>query len=143
MITYSTAILSDLPGIVKLLSENQLPTEDVHKHLENFIVAKSDGEVVGSIGIERYNEDGLLRSLAVSEKLRNQSIGKELYSKLLSYSKQRNINRLHLLTTTAELYFKRVEFEVTDRSKAPDSIKNTLEFSTLCPSSSIYMVKSL
>jgi quercetin dioxygenase-like cupin family protein len=49
------------------------------------------------------------------------------------------VQNLHLLTVTAEKYFLSKGFIVTDRSLAPESIKCTSEFSTLCSSTSTYM----
>jgi amino-acid N-acetyltransferase len=143
MITYSQAKKEDLPEIIELLAESTLPSVDVHHHIDNFIVAKKGKRIVGAIGIERYENEGLLRSFVVADNERNGSIGKKLYSNLASFSKENNVSRLHLLTTTAEGYFKRLGFEVVERSNAPEAIRNTMEFSSLCPSSSTYMVKSI
>jgi amino-acid N-acetyltransferase len=143
MITYSIAHKDDLPSIIELLSENTLPSIDVHHYIDNFIVSKSDGRIIGTIGIEKCGSEGLLRSLSVSSDFRNKNIGKRLYLKLLEHALENNIKRFHLLTTTAEAYFKRLDFEIKDRSEAPEVIKTTLEFSSLCPSSSTYMVKTI
>jgi amino-acid N-acetyltransferase len=50
---------------------------------------------------------------------------------------------LYLLTTTADAFFRRLGYEQTARELAPPAIKATREFSSLCPSSSIFMVKQL
>jgi amino-acid N-acetyltransferase len=141
MITYSVSAQEDLPAIVELLSENLLPSIDIHHHLANFIVAKSDGHIIGTIGVEKHGNEGLLRSLAVSSDFRNQKIGQELYQRLTLLAAENDIKRFHLLTTTAEKYFSRLDFKMKDRNEAPEEIKNTLEFSSLCPASSTYMVK--
>ena len=143
MIQFHAATTEDLEEIIELLAENVLPSSDVHKHINHFFIAKKGDKVIGSIGLEVYNNHGLLRSLAVSKEYRNLNIGKELYSTLLSYSRKNRINTLHLLTTTAETYFKKLDFTLTDRNLAPESIKKTAEFSELCPSSSTYMVKNI
>jgi quercetin dioxygenase-like cupin family protein len=55
-------------------------------------------------------------------------------------SRQYGINNLHLLTTTAEKFFASPGFSVVPRDEAPASMKATSEFSSICPSSSTYMV---
>jgi|GEM_PF-1466424 len=45
----------------------------------------------------------------------------------------------HLLTTTAENYFAKKRFTKSPRENAPNSIRQTTEFSVLCPSTSVYM----
>lgn len=140
-VEYSVANPGDILSIVKLVKECGLPYEDINQEkLKSFIVAKINNSIIGCIGIEIFNHDGLLRSLAVNNEYRNQEIGGELYRKLLSFSTKSGVTTLHLLTTTAENYFIKKGFIKTDRSNAPQTIKVTAEFSTLCSSSSTYMV---
>lgn len=66
-----------------------------------------------------------------------------MLSKLIALSRSRNVKTLHLLTTTAYQYFAQRNFLVYCRNDARQSIKQTTEFSELCPSSSVYMKMSL
>jgi amino-acid N-acetyltransferase len=140
MINYSLAQDNDLEAITSLLKINNLPYSDIQESPVEFIVAKSSNEIIGCIGVEIYKTDGLLRSFTVENNFRNKGIGKELYHRLLSYSAQSNVKTLHLLTNTAEEYFSAQGFIVANRSKAPELIKNSKEFASLCPASSFYMV---
>lgn len=108
-----------------------------------FITKEKDGGLIGCIGIETYGTHGLLRSLAVTEAHKGTGIGKQLLDELCVASRRKGIHRMHLLTTTADGYFKRYGFSIAERSQAPNSIANTKEFSEICPSSSVYMVKKL
>lgn len=144
IIGYSFAAPNDKNDIVKLLKESGLPYEDItEEKLKSFIVAKLDTSIVGCIGIELFNSEGLLRSLVVNKEYRNKKIGSELYNKVISLSVDSTVKTLHLLTTTAEGYFGKKGFIKTDRSNAPQIIKETVEFSSLCPSSSTYMILKL
>lgn len=136
---YKTAELKDLNQVQKLLRDNRLPFEDLVTSQVHLVVALVNGHIVGCVGIEKYNQDGLLRSFAVDEKFQKQGIGNELLKRLLNEVRRENIRVLHLLTTTAENYFTKKGFVKKDRTEAPKVIKETREFSTLCPSSSIYM----
>lgn len=139
---YRLAESKDLEKIKDLLGKSNLPVADIENADKiNFVVAISDSnELIGCIGIERYDTDGLLRSLAVDPDYRGTGIGHELLSRLLSISRQLGVNDLHLLTTTAERFFDRAGFSLLPRDEAPASMKATVEFSSLCPSSSAYMV---
>jgi amino-acid N-acetyltransferase len=53
------------------------------------------------------------------------------------------ITDFYLLTTTASKFFERIGYLAADRNTAPDAIKNTSEFSGLCPSSAVFMHKTL
>jgi amino-acid N-acetyltransferase len=48
-----------------------------------------------------------------------------------------------LLTTTAEDFFRALGYARIARELAPEAIRTTREFSSLCPASSVVMVKRL
>lgn len=135
--------VTDLKSVLQLLKANDLPSEDLVESKVAFLTKEKNGELIGCIGIETYGMDGLLRSLAVDDAHKGRGVGKELLDELCETSRQKGIQRLHLLTTTADAYFIRYGFAVTERSTAPTAILGTTEFSEICPSSSVYMVKEL
>jgi amino-acid N-acetyltransferase len=143
-IRYRFADKNDLPSIVSLLSRNNLPAEDITANKIDFLVAiNSADEIIGSIGIEKYGEEALLRSFAVEMTYQKRKIGAELLNLLYNASIQSGIKTLHVLTTTAESYFKAKGFLTAERNNAPKAIKQTTEFTTLCPSSSVYMYSKI
>src|SRR5690606_21425360 len=108
-----------------------------------FISAYEAGKLIGCIGVEKYGDEGLLRSFAVEDAYRGRGIGNNLLAKLLEFCRRKGIMQLHLLTTTADEYFLKKGFEIANIESAPAPIKATTEFSLLCPSSSVYMQMSL
>ncbi len=143
MITYSFYTNNNLDEISNLLRENKLPYEDIRASNVRFITARNEEQLVGCIGLEQYGTEGLLRSFAVVQALQNKGYGKALFNKLIEYSTDSGIKTLHLLTNTAREYFLKNGFSVKGRDDAPDVILSTMEFKSLCPSSSTYMVKHL
>lgn len=125
-----------------LLREAGLPTADLRfcPRLELLGVRESR-QLLGLVGVELYEEVGLLRSLAVVETHRGQGYGAFLVSQAESLAGSNGIQRLYLLTVTAVEFFTRQGYHVADRKKAPEAIRKTAEFSHLCPSSSILMSK--
>lgn len=140
MVTYKYAENTDYEDIIHLLQKSNLPFSDIAESKIDFIIATENGQLIGCIGLEKFGKNGLLRSFAVEASLQNKGYGWQLYSKLLEYSIKNNIKTLHLLTNTAKDYFSKAGFSVKNRNTAPEAIANTLEFSSLCPSSSTYMV---
>jgi amino-acid N-acetyltransferase len=140
-IDYRYCQLEDLNSVYELLNENNLPVADLDLGKVRITVATINHYIVGCIGIEEYNTDGLLRSFAVLKHYRDKGIGEKLFRNLLDYCSQTGINTLHLLTDTAEEYFGQKGFSFSHREQAPDSIKDTSEFTELCPSTCAYMVK--
>lgn len=143
LLNFEEAIKADLPRIKQLLEDNNLPTSDLDGSPVIFLKASVADELVGSIGIECYGVHGLLRSLAVSGLHKNQRIGQGLLTELFELAKRKNIEILHLLTTTAAGYFEARGFTVQERHSAPKPIQNTKEFSHICPSNSVYMTCTL
>ena len=138
---YRFSQAGDLNTIKDLLSRSDLPVTDIDENKIDFIVVVSDkNALIGCVGLERRGTHGLLRSLAVEPSYRAKGIGHELFYYLLSTSRQYGIQDLHLLTTTAEKFFASSGFSVVPREEAPAPIKATAEFSSICPTSSTYMV---
>ena len=131
----------DRKAIEELLSRFQLPVDDIAQPHIYFIIAEDDDTIAGCIGIETYGTEGLLRSLAVDEEYRNKKIGRQLINHLHAYALESGVEHLHLLTETAASYFQRFGFSQGNRGSAPDAIRATKEFSILCSSRAVYMVK--
>lgn len=141
-INIRAALLSDLQEIVLLLDEVNLPSEDVSYHLDNFLVWFDDS-LRGCIGLEIYDEIALIRSAAVRSDSQGKGIGKKLTRAIIAYAKLVGVKNLYLLTTTAEKFFQNEGFEIISRDIVPESIKNTNEFSGLCPDTAICMFYNL
>ena len=133
----------DLDALNVLLTENALPASDItHKLLRDFAVAEGDGGiVVGSVGLERYDSDGLLRSLAVAQTVRNAGLGSRLLAHAEGLALDRGISELWLLTTTASDFFRRKDYLDVARSTAPAKLQATTQFAQLCPASAVCMRK--
>jgi amino-acid N-acetyltransferase len=101
------SIPSDLPAILALLEEVNLPTEGVAEHFADFLIARANERVVGCVGLEKYGSYGLLRSLAVAPDSRGQALGQQLTSQLIAYAQANAVHIIALLTTTAADFFTR------------------------------------
>ena len=137
------AIKDDLKVIKSLLDNASLPSIDIEKHLLTFFVLENVSNIIGTIGMELYGNTALLRSLAIQKDYRNKGHGKELYSTLISKAKKMNVINIYLLTETAEGFFGKQGFQKIAREQVPLSIKQTYEYSTLCPEGAVCMVKML
>lgn len=121
--------------IENILKENYLVYEDIRdEHIELFLAYKSSN-CIGIIGLEQFGEIGLLRSLVIFDKYRNHGYGKEICNCLFDYAKNKKIKEIYLLTVTAKNFFEKIGFSLVKRKHVPEEIKNTGEFSHLCPDS--------
>jgi amino-acid N-acetyltransferase len=133
------------PQESKTLLENcGLHTSDLDiKKFEDFLYLEDVDNPLGVVGLEKFGSVALLRSLAVSKESRGKGYGKALVSAMENFAKDQNIKELYLLTETAEPFFKRLKYCSIPRDLAPESIRNSSEYSGVCPQSAVLMTKQL
>ena len=142
MNTIVAAQPNDFSSALQLLKHNNLPTEDIAEGSLLFI-SKEEDAVVGTIGIEFYNDAALLRSLAVAEEKRSKGLGKDLVLFLEDFARKQGAKELVLLTTTAAPYFLRNGYTTINRDDVPEALKKSSEFTSTCPASATVMKKYL
>jgi amino-acid N-acetyltransferase len=125
-----------------LLRENDLPVSDLDE-TKTLFACLSNGDVIGTGGMECFRDCALLRSISIKKDLQNKGLGRFIVGELERLAEQTGINCLYLLTTTAGDFFTKIGYETIDREAVPIEIKNTTEFFSVCPSSAIVMRKIL
>jgi amino-acid N-acetyltransferase len=134
---------SDAAAIRALLEAQQLPVDGLSDHLQTLLVAKLNGTVVGSAGLELHTEGALLRSVAVTPDHQGQHLGGDLTSAAIDLARTMGAPAIYLLTTTAEGYFPRFGFERIQRADVPSGVQTSVEFTSACPASAVVMRKTL
>ncbi len=134
---------ADLPQVLSLLNGAGLPTAGVAEVFSHFVVAESEGRLVGAAGLEIYGASALLRSVVVEDSWRGSGVGRRLIENALDTAKQRGIEDVFLLTTTAEHYFPRFGFSCVNRESAAAGVQASVEFQGACPSTAVLMRKAL
>jgi len=138
-----TAKEKDLPAVLSLLGRADLPTAGVADAFSHFIVAESEGRLIGVVGLELYGGSALLRSAAVEESWRGSGVGRVLVDRALDMARQHRIEDVYLLTTTAEHYFPKFGFACVSRDAVAEEVRSSVEFQTACPASAVVMRKIL
>ena len=139
-----TAIESDRDTIIVLLSDSGLPVDDLWDAQDTrFLVAESNGAIVGCAGAELFSNVALLRSLVVSPETRERGLGGTLITSIESLCRDEGVRETYLLTQTAEAFFLRRGYSHVDRPNAPSAIAGSSEFSRVCPTSAAFMAKTL
>jgi amino-acid N-acetyltransferase len=129
---------------IALLRAADLPSEDLtDSHLEHFFMAGVPESGVGLVGLELFGRHALLRSLVVDRQVRSTGLGSRLLEHAEAHARAHGAESIYLLTTTAESFFGNRGYARTERSTAPESIRGTREFASLCPASAAFMVKHL
>jgi amino-acid N-acetyltransferase len=133
------ATQSDYETVVGLLQAANLPLAGVPRALAGFYVAEDRGRILGTVGLELYGTDGLLRSAVVDPAARGTGLGHALVGRLLGDARERGIGAVYLLTTTAEGWFPRFGFSRIERDDVPDQVRASVEFREACPASAVVM----
>ena len=133
----------EFDAIKKLLDDNNLPTTDIYQDNIQLFIGLIDDKIMSVIGLEKYKNVGLLRSLAVTDLFKNQQVGSRLIRHIVDLCASEHIDKIYLLTTTADKYFVKFGFTKIERIEAPDILKQTREFKDICPVSAVLMYKSL
>lgn len=127
-----------------LLRSCGLPVADIETtSLSEFYGIGYESELIAVVGLQCMGATALLRSLAVSNNHHGKGIGSSLVSFAESRALAKGVGQVYLLTTDAEEYFYKLGYGTVSRDMAPDVIVSTDQFSTICPSSAMLMVKNL
>ena len=100
----------DIAAIERLLVTESLPLTPIAEFLDGFSVLESDGEILGSAGIEMYGEAAFLRSVVVAGALRGGGSGDRLVRSALEYAQRTGARRVYLFTMNAANFFARFGF---------------------------------
>lgn len=141
--TIETANNAKKQAIVALLAANKLPVEDLPDSLDSFFVASDNGTIIGVGGMELYGDYALLRSVAVDNAYRNQHVAAGLLFAIEETAAHNGLKAIYLLTETAPQYFEKKGYALVTREEVPGAVKQSSEFSHVCPVSAAVMVKKL
>lgn len=133
----------DWEQLVALLASSGLPTAGLEEHLPTTLVVREGDRILGSVAIEMYGSDALLRSLAVSAECRGRGLGRRLAVSALDLAGSRGAARVYLLTETAAFFFRRIGFRDVARVDVPERVRHSLEFASLCSSTAEVLTLSL
>lgn len=138
-ITIRSAQPGDLPAILALLDENQLPKDGLADHIGSTLIASMGGALAGSAALELYGSYALLRSVSIRPQVQRHGVGQRLIRAALALAEQRGAVQVFLLTETAATYFPRFGFAPISRSDVPATVQQSVEFTTACPQSALVM----
>lgn len=145
-VSIAPARASDLDAVRALLTEADLPTDDVTPTLLNALVVARDGTgLVGCVAAEPLQADGwaLLRSLAVASAVRGRGLGRRLLDAAHAKAFADGHPHLVLLTTDAAPFFAAHRYTPADRAALPEAVRRHAQFARLCPSSAACLVRHL
>jgi len=139
----STARAEDVEPVQRLLADQHLPLDGLTDHVATLLIARDGSRIVGSAALEVYRDGALLRSVAVASTMQRRGLGHDLTEAAIAMARELKMPALYVLTTTAERFFPKFGFERIDRRAVPESVQQSVEFRSACPSSAVVMRKRL
>ena len=135
-----SATPDDLTPVRRLLEAAELPADGLEEQWgPGYAVAVQEERLLGAAGIERYGRFGLLRSVVTAPGERGHGVAESLVRNRLAWAETEGLEGVYLLTTTAAGYFPRLGFERVERDALPVEIRESREFTSVCPASAVAM----
>ncbi len=127
-----------------LVHAAELPTSGIADNFPgSYSVVRVGNAIVAVAGLEAHGGVGLLRSVAVASSERGAGLGRQLVEDRLRIAREQKLSAVYLLTTTAAEYFRSLGFSDASRQEAPDDLRRSSEFASVCPSSAVCLQKQL
>ena len=131
-------------ALAKALAKARLPTDDLDSPGPLFWrFETADSIPVGFGGLEIYGEDALLRSILILPPLRRRGLGTAVVAQLEIEAAVLKCRAVWLLTDGGSEFFDRLGYARCDRAVVPEAIRDTRQFTALCPESASVLVKRL
>ena len=137
------ASAEDREQVQALLEASLLPVSGLEFAFPGGYVVARAPVIVGCAGLEVHQGDGLLRSVAVRATGRHAGLGSRLVEDRVNAARSMQLRDVYLITTTAAPFFGRLGFDLVDRAKVPDGIRESAEFASICSNTAAVLRKSL
>lgn len=132
----------DDAAFLAALAHAGLPTDDLG-NAGRYYTLDEDREPVGFGGLEGSGPDQMIRSVVIPPHQRGRGCGRAIVECLVRQAVTDGVERLWLLTASADPFFARLGFQVMPRAAAPHSVRDSRQFSGLCPASAVLMCQRL
>jgi amino-acid N-acetyltransferase len=133
------AARADVPAIERALVAADLPVDGVAAGVGGFVVATEGAVVLAAAGLEWHGGHALLRSVVVDPGARNRGLARAVVAELTGRAAAGGADSVYLLTTTSERYFAALGFHPIERADAPQEIRASPEFASICPDNATVM----
>lgn len=141
-----TANADDIEKVIMFLSKAEVSTEGIERIIDHFILMEDkEQNICATLGIERIEKDGLLRSLVISPGV-DQANLLALFKSAISLAKHKELKRLYLATNkqASIQFFEMLGFGQVEASELPNHIKNSTHITQLLKKTDpMYMISQL
>ncbi len=134
---------SDWAAALELLKISRLPTSDLEAAPVRLYGIFHAEKLTAVSGLEIYGTEAILRSVAIQPAYRSSGLGAALLAATEAKARELQLTDLYLLTITAEKFFRKNNYLTFERSDCSERIRQSDEFSNICPSIAVCLHKYL
>ncbi|KAA0548610.1 hypothetical protein FZW96_08570 [Bacillus sp. BGMRC 2118] len=88
----------DVLVVKSFLGQANVSTKGLEEQIDHFVVMEdANGSLLGTLGIQKVEQDGLLRSLVISKEADNTNI-LDMFRQILMLARDKDLQRLYLAT---------------------------------------------
>lgn len=138
------AEVHDIERVKAFLEQSEVTADGVESIIDNFIVMEDDfGNIQATLGIERLEQDGLLRSLVITPNV-DQSGILTLFKSALSLAQYKEIRDLYLVTNkeVSVVFFTMLGFSKIEKIEIGEHILNSDHMKTVAHSENAIFMRS-
>ncbi|WP_332628625.1 GNAT family N-acetyltransferase [Halalkalibacter flavus] len=119
----------DMLPIQRLVAKAGLRDEGIEQYIESFLVVEDEEEsLIGTVGVEKYEESGLLRSLVLDSPIWNAKLSLEFLQLTLKYAEEQHIETVYLCAKGTNALFRQLGFREVDKEDVPETLKHSEHF---------------
>ncbi len=119
----------DLLSLQRLVAKAGLREDGIEQHIDRFlVVCDEDSKIIGTVGIEKYQEDGLLRSLVLDSPVWTARLSLEFLQLALTYAKEQDIETIYLCSKGTNSLFRQLGFRHVHEKNVPEKIRLSPHF---------------
>ncbi|WP_227937029.1 hypothetical protein [Alkalihalobacillus deserti] len=119
----------DMLPIQRLVAKAGLRDEGIEQNIESFLVVEDqDQNLIGTVGIEQYETEGLLRSLVLDSPIWTAQLSLEFLQLTLKYAEEQDMETIYLCTKGTNALFHQLGFREIEKEEVPDPIKGSPHF---------------
>ena len=119
----------DLLFIQRLVAKAGLREDGIEWHIDRFlVVSNAEDQVIGTVGIEKYQTDGLLRSLVLDSPIWNARLSLEFLQLTLTYAKEQGIETVYLCSKGTNSLFHQLGFRQVEEENIAEQVRLSPHF---------------
>ncbi|WP_221567312.1 GNAT family N-acetyltransferase [Alkalihalobacillus sp. TS-13] len=122
MLSFRPAETNDAPSIKKFVAQAGLSNEGIEECIQTFIILETDKKkMAGTVGLERFGESGLIRSLVLDKEYSSEELLLRLLTAIIRLADQQGIKTVYLLTKVTSIFYT-LGFMEVPYGKVPESL---------------------